>query len=159
MMLAAALIVLFQTTPLPTASAPPAPAASADSDALPPDCDRYEDDGRACASDPRKGIAESACVRAAEHQLRCAQHTTGSVHYEALMRAGSYWGLAGAWLGHRTPHGHVYFDKARHIYVQLASDPNAPGTIAAEARATLRGLYGTDRPTSSTPLLIDRRRS
>jgi hypothetical protein len=160
MMLATALFVLLQSSPLPIASglpASPAPVtASPDVEPVPPDCVQYEDDGRACGLDPQKGLAESACIRAAQHQQRCAQRTTGFMHYAALMNAGSYWLVAGAWLGHRTPRGHLYMENMRRIYVELASDKNAPRTIAGEARAALRGLYGTEHPTSSTPLLVDR---
>jgi hypothetical protein len=160
MMLATALFVLLQSSPLPIASGSPAPpatvTASPDVEPMPPDCVQYEDDGRACGVDPQKGLAESACIRAAQHQERCAQRTTGFAHYAALMRAGSFWGVAGAWLGHRTPRGHQYFENMRRIYVELASDKNAPRTFAGDARAALHGLYGTDYPTSSTPLLVDR---
>ncbi|MEA2787394.1 MAG: hypothetical protein QOF71_3498 [Candidatus Eremiobacteraeota bacterium] len=160
MMLATALFVLLQSAPLPIAGGSPTPpatvTASPDSEPVPPDCVHYEDDGRACGLDPQKGLAESACIRAAEHQQRCAQRTTGFAHYAALMRAGSFWGVAGAWLGHRTPRGHFSMENMRRIYVEIASDKNAPRTFAGDARTALRGLYGTDHPTSSTPLLIDR---
>ena len=159
-MLATALFVLLQSSPLPIASGSPAPpatvTASPDVEPVPPDCVHYEDDGRACGVDPQKGLAESACIRAAQHQQRCAQRTTGFAHYAALMRAGSFWGVAGAWLGHRTPRGHQYFENMRRIYVELANDKDAPRPIAGDARAALRGFYGTDHPTSSTPLIIDR---
>ena len=72
------------------------------------------------------------------------------------MRAGSFWNIAGAWLGHRTPRGHQYFENMRRIYVAIANDKNAPRTFAGDARAALRGFYGTDHPTSSTPLIVDR---
>ena len=123
-----------------------------------PDCDRPTDIGQACAFGTQKIAAESACVRAARDQEICAQQTTGFVHYGMLMRAGSLWGIAGAWIGNRKPSGHVYFENARRIYVQLASDRDAPDMIAERARATLLKLYGTEHPTSTTPLLADRKR-
>ncbi|HEV2738533.1 MAG TPA: hypothetical protein VGU66_08140 [Candidatus Elarobacter sp.] len=149
-MLIAALIMMLQVTPLP---------ASPSGQALSPDCMRREDVGQLCPFGSRGASAESACVRAAQHQERCAQQTTGFVHYVLLLRAGSLWGVAGAWLGHRTPGGHIYLDNSRRIYVQLANDPNAPGTISDAARTTLRRLYGTEHPTSSTPLIVDRKRT
>ena len=156
MMLATALSVLVQSSPLPIASGSPAGTASPVAEAVPPDCVQYQDDGRACGLDPQKGLAESACIRAALHQQRCAQQSTGFAHYAALMRAGSYWGVAGARLGHRTPRGHLYMEKLRRSYLELANDKNAPQTLAGDARAALRGLYGTNHPTSYTPLLVDR---
>ena len=150
-MLIAALIMMLQITSLP--------AASSSDQQPPPDCMRREDVGQLCPFGSERASAEAACVRAAQHQERCAQQTTGFVHYVLLLRAGSLWGVAGAWLGHRTPGGHVYLENARRIYVQLANDPNAPGTISDAARATLRRLYGTEHPTSSTPLILDRKRT
>jgi hypothetical protein len=124
-----------------------------------PDCFRRTDIGQACAFGTQKIAAESACVSAARDQETCAQQTTGFVHYVMLMRAGSLWGVAGAWIGHRKPSGTVYLENARRIFVQLASDRDAPEMIAERARATLRRLYGTEHPTSNTPLVLDRRRT
>ena len=123
-----------------------------------PDCLRPTDIGQACAFGTQKIAAESACVRAARDQETCAQQTTGFAHYVMLMRAGSLWGVAGAWIGHRKPSGHVYLENARRIFVQLASDRDAPDMIAERARATLLKLYGTEHPTSTTPLVVDRKR-
>ncbi len=122
-----------------------------------PDCYRPTDVDQVCAFGTQKSDAEFACVRAARDQELCAQQTTGVPHYVMLMRAGSLWGVAGAWIGHRKPSGRVCFENARRIYVQLASDRDTPETIAERARATLRGLYGTEHPTPTTPLVIDRR--
>jgi hypothetical protein len=136
MLIAALMLVLFSITATPS-----------------PDCFRPTDIGRACAFGTQKSAAESACVSAARDQETCAQQTTGFTHYVMLMRAGSLWGVAGAWIGHRKPSGHVYLENARRIFVKLASDRDAPDMIAERARATLRGLYGTEHPTSTTPLL------
>lgn len=160
MIFVAAMLLALQSQPLPAASAsPPAATASPDGDALPPDCVVVErHDGNACAFDDRKGPAEAACIRAAQALERCGQQTTGFIHYAALMRAGSLWGMSAAWLGHRTARGHAYMEKARKIYLGLANDANAPETIRNAVRKTLVGLYGTDHPTSSTPFIIDRHR-
>jgi len=141
-MIAETLFVLFSITATPS-----------------PDCDRPTPVDQVCAFGTQKSDAEAACVRAARDQELCAQQTTGFAHYVMLMRAGSLWGVAGAWIGHRKPSGRVYLENARRIFVQLASDRDAPETIAERARATLRGLYGTEHPTSTTPLVIDRKRS
>ena len=63
-----------------------------------PDCFRPTDIGQACAFGTQKSAAESACVSAARDQETCAQQTTGFAHYVMLLRAGSLWGVAGAWL-------------------------------------------------------------
>jgi len=112
-----------------------------------------------CAFDTRKRPQESACVRAAQAAERCARQATGFLHYVALMRAGSRWGFTAAWYGRKTPRGRAYVENARRIFVQLAHDPSAPGSISDVARRTLMKIYGTDRPTPTTPLLADRRRT
>lgn len=159
MLAAAAMMLFFQATPQPADTAAPRPAATAspEIEALPSDCLDYEDDPNACALDANKAAAESACIRAAKNQERCAKLATGFVHYAALMRAGSLWAVAASWLGHHTPRGRGYMERFRQIYVQLASDANVPETIRESAQKLLRGLYGTDRPTPTTPLVIDRR--
>ena len=124
---------------------------------LPADCIRDQPDP--CPFDDRTRPAESACVRAAKGDERCAQQTTGFVHYAALMRAGSRWGFTAGWYGRKTPRGRGYVESARRIFVQLAHDPSAPGSIADVARSTLVKIYGTDRPTATTPFLADRRRT
>ncbi|MDQ6942784.1 MAG: hypothetical protein M3169_09775 [Candidatus Eremiobacteraeota bacterium] len=162
-MLLAALIIALQVQPLPAESAMPLPAESATPlpaatiAPLPKDCIRVEPD--LCPPSTQKRPPESACVRAAQADERCAQQTTGFVHYVALMRGGSKWGMTAGWYGRKTPRGRVYVENARRIFVQVAHDPAAPGTISDVARQTLRKIYGTDRPTATTPLLADRRRT
>ncbi|HEY0382513.1 MAG TPA: hypothetical protein VGC72_09965 [Candidatus Elarobacter sp.] len=167
MLAAAAVMLFFQVTPLPTDSATPTPAATATASptvpaagagtTVPPDCMHYADSG--CPFDTRKRPAESACVRAARSQERCAQQTSGFLHYLNVMRAGTIWGFTAGWLDHRTGRGHLYAERARQIFVQLAHDPAAPGSISDVARTTLIKMYGTDRPTASTPFVADRRRT
>ena len=165
-MLLVALMLVFQGTPLPAASATPfpteiaapsaEPAARPTGASLPADCVRYEPDP--CPSDNRRRPVESACVRAAQRDERCAQQTTGFTHYVALFRGGARWGITAGWYGRKTPRGRVYVENARRIFVQLGHDPSAPGSISGVARQTLIKIYGTDRPTPTTPFLADRRR-
>jgi len=61
--------------------------------------------------DGRRRPAEFACVRSARALERCAQQTSGFMHYVALMRAGSLWGVNAAWQGQRSVRGRVYTEK------------------------------------------------
>ena len=89
-MLLAALIIALQVQPLPAESAMPLPAESATPFAaatdppLPKDCIRVEPD--LCPPSAQKRPPESACVRAAQADERCAQQTTGFLHYVADAR-------------------------------------------------------------------------
>jgi hypothetical protein len=158
-MLIAALVFALQVTPLPDASptaVPPTAIPSTDT-SWPADCIPVEPNP--CPLDTQKRPAESACVRGAQADERCARQTTGFMHYARLMRAGTRWGVTAAWYGRKTPRGRVYVESARRIFVQVAHDPNAPGSMSDVARSTLVKIYGTDRPTATTPFLADRRRT
>jgi hypothetical protein len=169
-MLLAALIIALQAQPLPAGSAMPAPAESAtplpaasatpfaDATAVPLPKDCIPAVPPLCPASTQKRPPESECVRAAQAHERCAQQTTGFRHYAALMLGGSKWGMTAGWYGRKTPRGRVYIENARRIFVQLAHDPAAPGSISDVARRTLMKIYGTDRPTANTPFLADRRR-
>jgi len=158
-MLIAALLFVLQVAPLPDTvpTAPPATATPATVPPLPADCIPVEPNP--CPADIHKRPPESACVRAAQADERCAQQTTGFMHYARLMRAGSRWGMTAGWYGRKTPRGRTYVERARRIFVAIAHDPNAPGSMSDVARSTLVKIYGTDRPTATTPLLADRRRT